>query len=83
MEELHQVVTQGRYMLREDISKDAQHLIRSLLEINPDKRISVHKALQHPWFVDVDPDLKIFTSEESSFIARNYTARRSKVIAED
>ena len=83
MEELHQIVLQGRYMLREDISKDAQHLIRSLLEINPDKRISIHKVLQHPWFSDVDPSLKIFTPEESSFIARNYTARKSKVITED
>lgn len=35
MEELHNLIINGRYMLKEDISKDAIDLLRGLLEINP------------------------------------------------
>jgi len=35
MEELHNLILNGRYILKEDISKDAIDLLRGLLEINP------------------------------------------------
>ncbi|CAG8792589.1 5996_t:CDS:2, partial [Dentiscutata erythropus] len=33
-----------------DISDEAKDLINKMLEYNPDKRITAHDALQHPWF---------------------------------
>lgn len=35
MEELHDLILNGKYMLKEDISKEAIDLLRGLLEINP------------------------------------------------
>ena len=35
MDELHEMILNGRYTLKEDISKEAIDLLRGLLEINP------------------------------------------------
>eukprot|EP00301_Raphidiophrys_heterophryoidea_P016617 c26223_g1_i1.p1 GENE.c26223_g1_i1~~c26223_g1_i1.p1 ORF type:complete len:139 (-),score=29.38 c26223_g1_i1:398-814(-) len=35
------------------VSNDAKHLIRHLLDLNPETRYSAQQALEHPWFNDV------------------------------
>lgn len=40
MEELHELIMNGRYILKEDISREAIDLLRGLLEINPQKRLT-------------------------------------------
>ncbi|CAG8459775.1 11407_t:CDS:2 [Diversispora eburnea] len=37
-----------------DISDEAKDLINKMLEYNPDKRITAHDALQHPWFKSIN-----------------------------
>ena len=37
MDELHQLILKGKYLLKEDISIEARDLLRGLLEINPKK----------------------------------------------
>jgi len=54
MDELHQVILKGKYLLKEDISIEARDLLRGLLEINPKKRLSVRKILRHPWLKNMD-----------------------------
>ena len=49
MKELHKMIIKGKYTLKEEISPDAKDLMRSMLETDPKKRISIHKILQHPW----------------------------------
>jgi len=41
MEELHDMILNGRYFLKEDISREAMDLLRGLLEINPQKRLTI------------------------------------------
>ena len=41
------------------ISLEAKHLIKKLLEVDPEKRLNTDKILQHPWFKD-DPDVVIY-----------------------
>eukprot|EP00468_Gymnochlora_sp_CCMP2014_P008000 CAMPEP_0167753624 /NCGR_PEP_ID=MMETSP0110_2-20121227/7819_1 /TAXON_ID=629695 /ORGANISM="Gymnochlora sp., Strain CCMP2014" /LENGTH=405 /DNA_ID=CAMNT_0007639415 /DNA_START=833 /DNA_END=2050 /DNA_ORIENTATION=- len=36
-----------------DMSKDAMNLMMSMLQFNPHKRISVDKALEHPFYTDI------------------------------
>lgn len=47
-------VTKGYYDFRHPVfnyvSKDGKELIRGLLEMDPQKRLTAQKALQHPWF---------------------------------
>ena len=54
----------GKYHLKEEVSFEAKHLLRQMLETDPDKRISIRKILDHPWFKDMDPNLEIFNKEE-------------------
>ena len=37
------------------ISEDCKDLIREMLTKSPKERISVEKALEHPWFTKYDP----------------------------
>jgi len=41
MEELNQLILKGKYTLKEDVSEDSRDLLRGLLEINPDKRLTI------------------------------------------
>ena len=41
MEELHRMIVKGKYTLKEDISKEARSILRGLLEVNPEKRLSI------------------------------------------
>ena len=50
--------------MKEEVSLEAKHLLRQMLETDPDKRISIRKILEHPWFKDLDPNLEIFNKEE-------------------
>mmetsp|Transcript_40532 Transcript_40532/g.104902 ORF Transcript_40532/g.104902 Transcript_40532/m.104902 type:complete len:564 (+) Transcript_40532:144-1835(+) len=45
----------GKYTLKKErwstISKDATHFIQSLLQVDPEKRLTAESALQHEWIV--------------------------------
>jgi serine/threonine protein kinase len=49
MKELHKMIIKGKYNLKEEITDEAKSLMRSMLETDPKKRISIPKILQHPW----------------------------------
>ena len=41
MAELHKMILNGRYFIKKNISKNAEDLLRGLLEIDPQKRITI------------------------------------------
>ena len=41
MDELHKLIIKGKYSLKDDISIEARNLLRGLLEINPEKRLTI------------------------------------------
>ena len=45
MKELHKMIIKGKYNLKKEISDDAKNLMRSMLETDPKKRISIPKIL--------------------------------------
>lgn len=51
MKELHKMIIKGKYNLKEEISPEAKDLLRSMLETDPQKRISIKKILNHPWIL--------------------------------
>jgi len=65
--ELFQLIKQGKYTfpphLWNGISEEAKDLIRCLLEIDPNTRITADQALAHPW---VSPPTTTSTSSKTS-----------------
>ena len=45
MKELHKMIIKGKYNLKEEISDDAKSLLRSMLETDPKRRITIQKIL--------------------------------------
>jgi len=60
MEELHKLIVKGKYVLKDDISIEARNLLRGLLEVNPEKRLTIKQIYRHKWFADLDPTLQLF-----------------------
>jgi serine/threonine protein kinase len=65
----------GKFNVINDISNDAKHLIKCLLEVDPRKRISVQSILNHPWLVNVDvsntKNYNLFTNAERVLLAKS------------
>jgi len=72
MSELHQLILKANYNLKDDkveISDNAKNLIKSLLEPDLSKRLSINEVKKHPWLADAYKDgyfkdLEIFTEAE-------------------
>ena len=74
LNELQGLIMSGNYKQIEGLSKNASDLLNKLLEINPNKRINVDEALNHPWFsenIDEDNKYSLFTKAEQILLAKN------------
>ena len=64
-----------KFNIINDISNDAKHLIKNLLEIEPKKRISIQNILNHPWLVNVDvvntKNYNLFTNAERVLLTKS------------
>lgn len=73
MSELHDMIVNADYSIKEEISDDAKDLIKSLLEVDVSKRLSVGQALSHPWVTKAKDYMDIFTDSEKDIIKREFT----------
>jgi len=73
MNELHTLIKQGKYNLKDDISADAKSLIKGILEVDPWKWLTLKQILAHQWFIDVQTNLPIFTDTELNTIKKEFT----------
>ena len=71
--DLHNLIMTGKYPEVTGISNVAQHLLENLLMVDPEKRITIKKILQHPWLFDVDVDLdyNLFTNAERVLLVKS------------
>lgn len=70
MDELHTLIKNGTYTLKDDVSKEGRKLIKSILEINPAKRLKLKEILKTPWLEDCPTTLDIFTDNEKETIKK-------------
>lgn len=75
MTELQQIIVDGNYTLKDDISMEARDLLSRLLEVDPDKRINVAEILRHPWMTDAleAHQVELFTEQEKQYIKAEFT----------
>lgn len=74
-------ICQGAYEFYDDafgsISSDAKDLIRSMLTVDPEKRISLPDALAHPWFKNMKEKTRVMPVLTKTITAlRAFNARR-------
>ncbi|ORZ15847.1 hypothetical protein BCR42DRAFT_451768 [Absidia repens] len=48
-------VKAGKYVMPDDISRNAQDLIRRILVVDPSKRLTMDQIMAHPWFCESEP----------------------------
>jgi serine/threonine protein kinase len=73
MSELHNLIIRGNVTFKDDISQSAISLLKGLLEIDPNRRLSTDQILKHEWLNDINYDLSIFTETEKDIIRTEYT----------
>ena len=49
-----------------------------MLEIDPKKRISINKVLQHPWMQIPDDPVEIFNQEEKDIVKKEFIYNNPK-----
>ena len=74
IEDLKEIILKGKFEPIEDVSKDANDLIKGMLQLNPNKRLTVEQILKHPWLKNVNikkrENLNIFTNAEKGLLSK-------------
>ena len=75
--QLHENILSGIYPKPKDISKELFDLLSQILNVNPNKRISLEKIMEHPWLKN-DKNLSLIN--KNSFINLNLFTKAEKII---
>ena len=74
IEDLKEIILKGVFEPIEEVSKEANDLIKGMLELNPTKRFTVEDVLKHPWLKNVNikkrENLNIFTNAEKGLLSK-------------
>ena len=74
IEDLKEIILKGVFEPIEEVSKEANDLIKGMLELNPSKRFTVEDVLKHPWLKNVNikkrENLNIFTNAEKGLLSK-------------
>lgn len=62
------MIIKANYTLAEGVSKEAQDILKCLLEKDPLTRISIQGILAHPWMRDAKDQVELFTNAEKNFM---------------
>ena len=75
--QLHENILSGIYPKPKDLSEELLDLLNQILNINPDKRITLRKILEHPW---LNSHKKINLLRKNSFLNLNLFTKAEKII---
>ena len=79
MKELHKMIIKGKYNLKEEISPEAKHLMRNMMETDPNKRITINKILKHPWITSAATEYEVFNDEEKEVVKKEFIYNNPKI----
>lgn len=60
MNDLHKLILKAKFNLKDEITEEAKHLLRALLELDPKKRLSAKQIMEHSWMADIEENLIVF-----------------------
>ena len=64
MNDLHKIILKGTFAPIKEISEEASHLLRCILEVDVKKRLNVEEILSHPWMKITDNNGKFKTKSK-------------------
>ena len=74
IEDLKEIILKGEFEPIEDVSNEANDLIKGMLRLNPNKRLTIEEILKHPWLKNVNikkrENLNIFTNAEKGLLSK-------------
>ena len=74
IEDLKEIILKGQFEKIEEVSNEANDLIKGMLELNPNKRFTIEDILKHPWLKNVNikkrENLNIFTNAEKGLLSK-------------
>ena len=77
IKDLQYNIISGNFHMINDISNDAQNIIMRLLNVDPNKRITIDEILCHPWIVSLDQcnfddngKISLFTKAEVALLRK-------------
>jgi serine/threonine protein kinase len=74
IKELEKNIKKGDFKPLEEVSSEANNLIKGMLQVNPKKRLTVDEILNHPWLSKVDLNqrqkLNLFTEAEKILMSK-------------
>ncbi|XP_030755254.1 serine/threonine-protein kinase SIK3-like isoform X1 [Sitophilus oryzae] len=64
LQALRNVVIEGRFRIPYFMSQECEHLIRHMLVVDPEKRLTLSQIVKHKWLSDADPPLQLDDEED-------------------
>jgi len=58
MNDLHKLIIEGKYSLKDDISEESRDLLSHLLDPNPITRYGIPEIIRHKWYKIYDTSSK-------------------------
>ena len=90
LKDMEKKVVKGDFEEIKDISDEANDLIKKMLVVDPDKRITINEILNHPWLkeenVENRKNLKLFTDNEKILLSKydvNYLSSNKEELIEN
>ena len=87
LKELHNLIINGKYKEINGISKEAEDLLKKILEVDPHLRIKTEEILNHPWLINIDfnfwKNQNLFTNAEYVLLAKSNVDYRNIAFKED
>lgn len=80
MEDLNKIIVKGIYNPIKDISEDASHLLKCILEVDVKKRYTVDQILNHPWMKINDNNGKFMTKSNNTIKIVNLYTKAEKIL---
>ena len=66
LEDLHKLILKGEFSFPNELSQDAQSLVRGMIQLEPKQRLTVPQILSHAWLKETNEDESDEEEEENN-----------------
>mmetsp|Transcript_11668 Transcript_11668/g.11608 ORF Transcript_11668/g.11608 Transcript_11668/m.11608 type:complete len:124 (-) Transcript_11668:153-524(-) len=78
MKELHVLIKKGDYQFPVEISEESKDLIKKLLILNPQDRLSIPEVLAHPWVKEEEDEEEDESEADESDLVTGVSMSRNE-----